>query len=288
MTVNSYTQLYCIFGSPVRHSLSPIMHNRAFLSMGMNALYMAFEPETIKSALDSMKSLGIAGASITIPFKIEAMKYMDYIDPLAESIGSVNTVFNDNGVLKGYNTDGYGALDAIKNNGIQVNGEKVLILGNGGSARSIAFTLLSSGAEVYISGRNHEKIVSLTDDLKQEYKSVDYILTESIQKNFMENINIIINTTPLGMFPDIDSIPISAELLNSEHIVFDIVYAPESTHLLNCALSKGCKIIKGLDMLVYQGARQFNIWTGASPPVDIMKRTLNEYLNKSGENDGNQ
>ncbi|MCP4135675.1 MAG: shikimate dehydrogenase [bacterium] len=279
MNINAHTELYCIFGKPVRHSLSPFIHNTAFQEMRMNAVYLAFEPSSIKEAVSSMRALNIQGASVTIPFKVEAMDYVDEIDPLASEIGSINTLHNVNGTLKGYNTDGYGALQALVNSGIVITGSHILILGNGGSARSIAFTLLYSGASVFIAGRNKEKIEKLTNELKTRYDAVDCILLNDISENFMGEIDIIINTTPVGMTPDIDVTPFPEEFIREKHTVFDIVYSPDMTLLLQNAGKKGATLVKGLEMLVNQGEKQFEIWTGKKAPAGAIYQALDTKLN---------
>ncbi len=146
LEINSETDLYCIFGSPVRHSLSPLMQNAAFRKAGVNAIYVAFEPSSIQAALQSMRHLGIKGASVTIPFKIEVIPFLDAIDPAAAAIGSVNTLVNSNGAITGYNTDGAGAIRALEKTGVPIRDRAVLVLGNGGSARAIAANAFSASS----------------------------------------------------------------------------------------------------------------------------------------------
>ncbi len=277
-TINSRTELYCIFGSPVRHSISPAIHNAAFSETGIDAVYLAFEPSSIGAAVFSMKTLGIRGASVTIPFKIEVCEHCDEIDPLAADIGSVNTLLNSGGRVKGYNTDGYGAVRSIEQRGISPGGKSCLILGNGGSARAIAFTMAKHGASVIIAGRNEERVLNLAGDLRKTHPEVRYALLNSIDRGFMETVDIIINTTPIGMTPDIDSVPIDIGCINNRHVVFDIVYAPHETRLLAAARKKGCPVVFGIDMLVMQGARQFEIWTGIDAPLETMRRAAHRHL----------
>jgi len=277
MKINAHTDLYCIFGIPVKHSFSPLMHNRAFHQMNINAVYLAFEPSSIEQAVKSMKALSIKGASITIPFKIEALKYIDDIDHIAEDIGSVNTLHNINGRIKGYNTDGLGAIEALKKI-IKIEGSSFLIIGNGGSARAIAFTLAASGSNVAIAGRNIERIRSLADDLKIKYKEVKYILLKDLDKEYMKSIDVIINTTPVGMHPDLNSTPVDEKLISENHVVFDIVYSPDITRLLKSAQNKGCRIIRGIEMLINQGAEQIKIWTGNEAPIEAMIDVILEHF----------
>lgn len=278
INIDANTELYCIFGKPVRHSLSPAMQNAAFKSAGMNAVYLAFEVGNIKEGIFAMRALGIKGASITIPFKQDAMNYLDETDPLAEEIGSVNTLKNENGVITGYNTDGYGAVNALKNNGVDIKNSRVLIIGNGGSARAITFTILQAGASATIAGRNTDRILNLVNDIRAKGREINHILIKDISPSFIKEIDIIINTTPIGMAPNIDEAPIEDGLILGSHIVFDIVYSPDMTKLLKIAKSKKCKTVKGIEMLVNQGAKQFEIWTGNKAPVSIMQKSIGEDI----------
>jgi shikimate dehydrogenase len=277
-TISAGTEIYCIFGNPVKHTLSPVIQNAAFKKLGINAVFTAFEVKNIKNAISAMKALDIRGASITIPFKIQAVEYVDKLDPLARDIGSINTLYNNNGKIYGYNTDGIGALEALVKNGVKIKGSRILLLGNGGSARAIAFTLLNGGANVTIAGRNKKKILKLINDIKKKHKNIAYILNDEINKDYMTNINTIINSTPLGMTPDTDNMPIKSDLILKKHTVFDIVYSPHTTKLLKTSKGKGCKIIHGIEMLVNQGAKQFNIWTGKQAPVSAMKKAVKKII----------
>lgn len=276
--INSNTTLFCIFGSPVRHSVSPLMHNAAFRERGINAVYLAFEPPSIGDAVASMKTLGIRGASVTIPYKIEVLKHLDSIDPLAARIGSVNTLVNNSGTITGYNTDGHGAVMSLENAGVDLKAKGCIVIGNGGSARAIAFTLAERGASVVIAGRNRERIENLADDLRCSSPGTRSALLGEIDSAFMERIDIVINTTPVGMVPDTGSTPFNTDLLSARHTVFDIVYAPHETRLLTAAAERGCRVVYGLDMLVLQGARQFELWTGGPAPVETMRLAAHHFF----------
>jgi len=275
--IDSKTKLYGIFGNPVRHSLSPLMHNRAFDLAGINAAYVAFEPRSIEEAVSSMKAIGIAGASVTIPFKIDVLPFLDSIDPLAEKIGSVNTLLNDNGRIKGFNTDGHGAVTALKKQGSPIKNEKVLIIGNGGSARAIAYTLLHGEAHVTIAGRDLNRITSLADDLLKFNSNVETSVLAQLDQRAVSQFDIIINTTPIGMHPHEEAVPLDTSLLKSGSTVFDIVYSPHDTRFLTEASCRKCNTVYGIDMLLYQGVRQFEIWTGAEAPVSAMRDILIKY-----------
>ena len=278
MHIDANTQTYCIFGNPVRHSFSPAIHNAAFRELGINALYSAFEIESIGKGVDAMRALGIKGASVTIPFKRDVMQYIDEIDDTAGRIGSVNTLVNTDQGIRGYNTDGEGALMALESAGIHARGSRVLIIGNGGSARAVAFTLANSGAGIVICGRNRERVTALVEDMRKEHAGAEGMTLDRLDPEFMKGIDIIINTTPVGMYPDTDACPIDTKLVMERHAVFDIIYRPAQTQLLADALKKGCTTVMGSAMLLYQGVRQFEIWTGMKAPVNLMSEILENEL----------
>lgn len=282
LEINSTTGLYCIFGRPVSHSISPVMHNAAFREAGINSVYVAFEPASIEGAMRAMKEIGIRGASVTIPFKIEALRHADAVDPLASGIGSINTLLNNNGVLTGYNTDGIGAVSALEQENIAIEGSTCLIIGNGGSARAIAATLASRGARIIITGRNGERISGLAAGIRGA-EPARALLLAALDRGLMDTIDIIINTTPVGMAPDTEEIPLPENLLSPHHAVFDIVYAPHTTRLIAAASARGCVVVHGIEMLLHQGARQFELWTGTPAPVDAMRRAIFSHLGIPGD-----
>lgn len=276
--ITSATELYCIFGKPVRHSISPVMHNAAFAEAAIDAVYLAFEPASIGDAVSAMRTIGIRGASVTIPYKIDALRHLDAVDPLAAGIGSVNTIVNENGSLSGFNTDGYGAVRAIEQSGIPIDGKTCMVIGNGGSARAIALTLSGHGARVVVAGRNEVRVNSLVQDLSTLAPGTEAAILSDITATFMEQVDVIINTTPVGMTPDTGSTPLDETLIAPRHIVFDIVYAPHETRFLADARKIGCRVVYGVEMLVLQGARQFELWTGIKAPVETMRRAAYHHL----------
>ncbi len=278
MIINSYTSVYCIIGNPVRHSLSPVMHNSAFASAGINAVYVAFEPNSIKQAFDAIKALGIKGASVTIPFKVDVLSLCDSVDTLASRIGSVNTLVNDNGIIKGYNTDGYGLIKSLATHSIVYSNKKILIIGNGGSARAIAYTLAEHNAHITICGRNINNIMQLANDLRKHFSAIDTLLIEKLTIETTAQYDIIINTTPVGMKPDVSRTPIDPALLHPHQVVVDIIYSPLHTLFIQKALEKGCTVITGDYMLLYQACKQFEIWTGKVAPTDAMHQALTQAL----------
>jgi shikimate dehydrogenase len=278
MEINAKTELYCILGNPVRHSLSPVIHNTAFRKSGINAVYLAFTPGSLKEGIAAMRILGIRGASITIPYKIEAVKLVDEIDPVAEAIGSVNTLLNDNGRISGYNTDGYGAVKPMLERGVPIEGSGFLIIGNGGAARAVAYSILHRGGAVTITGRNINNITRFADELRSAFPNrVAHRQLSGLDPAFMAGIDVIINTTPVGMFPDTGHAPIDPALLRKGNTVFDIVYTPRDTMLLHEAKKRGCVIIHGIEMLMHQGARQFEIWTGRTAPLKEIAAALKRH-----------
>ncbi len=278
ISINARTRLYCLFGRPAKHSLSPAMQNAAFSAMGINAVYLTFEISSLGQAVQAMRTLPIHGASVTIPFKSEIIPYLDDVEPAARRMGAVNTLVLSGDLIKGHNTDGYGALQALTNNGVSPHGATVLVAGNGGSARSIAHALMDEGASVFIAGRNSRRVSVLVDDLKKGHGSAEGILLEELTPGFTARIDVIINTTPVGMAPDTEACVLPENLLHSSHVVMDIVYTPLKTVLLAAAERKGCRALNGLEMLLYQGARQFEIWTGLHAPVVVMRNALLESL----------
>jgi len=267
--IDARTELYGIIGNPVRHSLSPLLHNRAFRRMGVNALYLAFEVIDLKDALRGIKGLGIRGVSVTIPFKTEVVSLLDEVEETARKIGAVNTILNREGRLIGYNTDWHGAMEALEQR-VNLSGKKVLLLGAGGAARAIGFGLREKGSQVVIVNRSTDKAKKLAEELGfvyQPWLSVGTLDPE-----------VIINATSVGMYPDDQESPFPKEILKEGMTVMDIVYRPLRTRLLQEAQERGCLTIDGLEMLARQGARQFEIWTGKRPDVKKIKENLYEAL----------
>jgi shikimate dehydrogenase len=271
--IDANTQLYGVIGNPVAHSLSPLMHNRAFAHSGFNGVFVAFPVENVEDAVCGIRALGIRGASVTIPHKISIMDFLDEIDETAHRIGAVNTVVNRGGRLSGYNTDAPGAIGALKQR-VSIRGKNVYIIGAGGAARAIGFGLVSEGAKVRIVNRTLQKGEELAGALGAGF---------SLLKDDLElDCDILINTTPVGMTPHTESMPIPATSIRKETAVMDIVYNPLRTRLLRAAADKGCATVEGIGMFVYQGAHQFKLWTGQEAPIDIMRDAVMEALGGQG------
>jgi shikimate dehydrogenase len=265
--INSYTRLYAVFGNPIQHSQSPIIHNFAFGLHSLNAVYLAFKIDNIKEGIAAIKTLNIQGASITIPFKESIMDYLDRIDKEAQFIGAVNTLVNREGNLEGYNTDHAAAIEPLRPFGIK--GKKVCIIGAGGAARAIAFGISGEKGKLVITNRNIPK----GEKLAEKYNA-DFIPLNDRAGIKKIQADILINTTPVGMAPNINETPFPAEYLKPNTIVTDIVYTPAKTRLLAEAKTRGCKTIDGLSMFLYQGAAQFELWTGIKPDIKLMRNAL--------------
>ena len=261
--------LYAVIGNPIEHSLSPVMHSTALAHCGLDGTYLPFRVENVAAAVDGIRGLGIRGASITIPHKISIMQHLDEIDPIAAEIGAVNTVVNRDGVLHGYNSDCTGAVQAIAEQ-TTIKGRETAVIGAGGAARAIAFGLKQEGAAVTIVNRSKDRGAELAGDL-----GCRFIASAELEKMPFQ---ILVNATPAGMTPDVDSMPLPAAFLEPEMTVMDMVYNPLKTRLLQEAENLGCTIIDGVSMFVYQGAVQFEMWTSQRAPIDIMRKVVMDNL----------
>ncbi len=273
---DAQTQLYGIIGNPVRHSLSPIIHNGAFRRTGLNAVYLAFEVKNLKETIAGIRGLGIRGVSVTIPFKTEVIPLLDVVDDVARRIGAVNTIVNEGERLIGYNTDWTGAVEALEEK-VDIRGKKVVLLGAGGSARAIAFGLKERGCQVIIVNRSEERSELLAKEL-----GLIHWPPSSIEE--LEG-DIVINTTSVGMFPDVSETPFSKVVLKKGMTVMDIVYRPLWTRFLQEAEQRGCVTIDGLEMLVHQGAAQLEIWTGKKPEIGQIKEDLRQAMKREESHD---
>ncbi|WP_300457422.1 shikimate dehydrogenase [Desulfobacula sp.] len=265
--IDSRTHVYGVFGNPVRHSQSPLIHNACFQQHHVNAVYLAFEIKEISKAVAAMRTLDIKGASITIPFKEGIMECLDEIDPDAMDIGAVNTVVNKDGTLIGYNTDYTAAIAPLTPFGIK--NKTVCVMGAGGAAQAVAYGIHKAGGALVIINRDKDR----GRRLAVKYRA-DFISMEKINKMNALPADILINTTSIGMRPDVNRSPVPSNLLTSQMIVMDIVYTPLKTKLLSQAEEKGASTIDGLSMFVHQGAAQFNLWTGISPDIQQMRNVI--------------
>ena len=285
MNISAATKLYAIIGDPVEHSLSPSMHNVAFRRLNLDSVYLAFRvrPISLQKAIAGMKSLGILGFNVTVPHKVSVMKYLDQIDNDAIKIGAVNTVVNKDGTLIGYNTDGAGALIALQEEGVELKGQKVVLLGAGGAAKALASSIAPLAESLTILNRTESKAKELATSLAERVfsKVEGKRLTETTLSNVLVDTDVLINATSVGMYPKVSETLVKGEKLHSGMTVFDIVYNPLKTRLLMEADSVGARTIGGVKMLVGQGVLAFELWTGETPPIEEMCRAVEISLRRN-------
>jgi shikimate dehydrogenase len=282
-SISPRTKICAVIGNPVAHSLSPAIHNAAYEAKGLDFVYVAYRVDDVKNALAGMRALhNFRGMSITIPHKIRAMKYVDEVATIDRRIGSINTVVNEKGRLIGLGTDGPGAYKAMVDADVDMAGKQMLILGSGGAARAIAFTMVDHAVIEGLTILDIDRVMlqRLTTDLKAETDTLitSDLLTADTLATAMERAHIIIHCTPVGMHPNAGESLIPAELLQPGQVIFDIVYNPLETKLLGEAKSCGLKIISGVDMFINQAALQFERFVGVAAPVEVMRKVVMEQL----------
>lgn len=289
MKISGKTRVCGVIGDPVEHSLSPSMHNAAFKELNLDFVYVAFRVrmEELKKAVAGARSLDIHGLNVTMPHKNAIVGYLDEIDSTARSIGAVNTILNNEGKLIGYNTDGVGALRALKEKGITPNGKRILILGAGGAGKAIAFCVAQEAEELLILNRTPQKAKKLADVLHREFnkKIIGKDYSIKIIGKELRNTDILVNATSVGMHPNVNQSLVPPNSLRTDLYVMDIVYNPLDTKLIQDAKAASAKVISGIEMLLHQGAASFEIWTNIQAPIKVMKQAV---LNKLAELGANQ
>jgi shikimate dehydrogenase len=287
MKISGKTRVCAVIGDPVEHSLSPAMHNAAFQKLGLNIVYVAFKvtKNELKEAISGARSLGLRGLNVTMPHKNAVISYLDETDSTAEAIGAVNTILNNHGKLVGYNTDGKGAMIALQENGVDPEEKKMLLLGAGGAAKAIAFQAAQEVEELVILNRTPEKAEQLAELLSKKFdkKVKGGALSAEVLKKELETADILVNATSVGMHPYVNRSPVPPDLLRRDLCVMDIVYNPLETKLVKDAKAVGAKVVVGLEMLLYQGAVAFEIWTNCPAPVDVMKKAALDKLAEQGD-----
>ncbi|WP_343101447.1 shikimate dehydrogenase [Romboutsia sp. MSSM.1001216sp_RTP31141st1_G3_RTP31141_220114] len=265
--INSTTKLVGLLGHPIKQSFSPSIHNYLFKKYNQNNIYCCFDVKEsdLEEAVRSIKTLNMRGCNVTIPHKVNVMKFLENIDKNARLIGAVNTIKNDEGFLTGYNTDGLGFVKSILDKGYDLNNKKIMIIGAGGSSRSIAVQLASNKVKsIEIRNRSIQKAMEISEIIRDNFKIASTYSNKTIDKNDIEDIDILINTTPVGMesneCPIDESIRVKGDLL-----VCDIVYKPQNTSFIKWAKSNNLDVVYGIDMLINQGLEAFYIWTGIKP-----------------------
>ncbi|MCR8845852.1 shikimate dehydrogenase [Paenibacillus sp. SC116] len=282
--ISSSTQLLAVIGDPIRQSKSPLMHNAALQACHLDGVYTAFQvpSEQLEQAIAGMRALGIKGMNVTIPHKEQVIHYLDQLDESASASGAVNTIVNDNGTLIGYNTDGLGYVRSLKEeSGVDVSSASIIIIGAGGAARGIAYALLREGCrKLYVANRTKERAFQLAEDLKEFGAVIPIGIDEGIPDLNPDEVNVLIQTTSVGMHPQVDDSPVATAWLRRHMVVSDIIYNPLRTKLLQSAEQLGATVHEGLGMFVYQGAIAFELWNQQPAPTVLMRQTVYDTLGK--------
>lgn len=280
--ITGHTRLTALLGSPVAHSISPLMHNEAFQLLDLDYTYLCFEvnEETLPAAVDGLKACGIRGFNLTMPNKNKIIELLDELSPAARLIGAVNTVVNDDGHLTGYNTDGVGYMQAVKDAGYDITGKTITIMGAGGAATAICAQAALDGVEkIHIFARETSRFWDRTQKLAENINSTlpcKAVLhenkdTAALAQAISESA-LLLNATSVGMAPNTEGTIIEdTSLYHPDLIVSDVIYNPRETRFLKEAREAGCRTFNGMYMLLYQGAEAFRLWTGKEMPVKEIK-----------------
>ena len=279
--ITGHTRLTGLLGSPVSHSKSPQMHNEGFLQLNLDYAYLAFDvsPETLGTAIQGLVSMNARGFNLTMPHKTAACEFCHKLSPTAEIIGAINTVVNDDGILTGHATDGIGFMRAVKEAGVDVIGKTMTVLGTGGAATAIFVQAALDGvSEIFLfnrHGKSFERAASIIEKLKSYSNTKIHLYDyedETILRNAIQSSVLLVNGTSIGMAPNTEaSIIENSTMFHPELFVSDIIYNPSETRFLRLAKEAGCKTQNGLNMLLYQGAEAFKLWTGEEMPVELIK-----------------
>ena len=265
-----------VIGDPIEHTLSPTIQNVAFNHLKLDFVFLAFHVTAaeLENAMRGMRGLGIHGLNVTMPHKSTIINHLDTVDSAVQFLGSANTILNKDGTLSGFNTDGVGALNTLRENGINLSDKKVLLLGAGGAAKAIAFSFAQEAGSICILNRAPEKAAVLADALNCVFgtKVMGGALSSSAVQDNVQDADILVNATSVGMHPHVDQSLVAPQWLKSDLAVMDIVYNPVETKLAKDAKAAGAKVISGVEMLIYQGAASFKIWTGKSAPIEVMRK----------------
>jgi shikimate dehydrogenase len=271
-----------VMGDPIIHSKSPVMHDAALKACDLSGSYIALhvKAQKLEEAVRGVVALGFRGVNVTVPHKVDVMKYLDVVDEGARQIGAVNTIVNDNGVLTGYNTDGIGYIASLREEmSFEPAGKSILVVGSGGAARGIIYALLMhKPAKVIVANRTYEKTLEIAAEWSH-LGNISGCDMESIG-DYLSHVDLVINTTSVGMFPHVEEVPFSPQLLPAGIIVSDLIYNPLKTAFLHGAELRGCRIHNGLGMFLYQGAYAFKYWTGIAPPIDIMRTAVLQSMDQ--------
>jgi shikimate dehydrogenase len=289
MEIRGTTRLIAILGDPVAHSLSPAMHNTAFASHGLDLAYVPLKVRgaDLKTAVEALRAFGFRGANVTLPHKQNVIPYLDGISEISRMMGAVNTIVNEEGRLTGTTTDPTGFLEGFREAGHGFEGRTVALLGNGGSARTIAFALALEGRpdRVVLAARDVEKSRRLLAEIGSKLGEAAAGRFEAVAladyPRARDGVEIVVNTTPIGMAPDVEQSPIPAAALAGSEVAYDIVYVPEKTRFLRDAEARGLRTVGGLGMLVHQGRASFKLWTGIEPEAELFYGAARAHLAQS-------
>lgn len=283
---NLNTKIIGVIGHPIKHSFSPLMHNISFELSGLNYIYLPFDvpPASLKDAMKGMIALGIKGFNVTIPLKEKVLPLLKDISEEASIIGAVNTVVNDEGMLRGYNTDVHGIVESLNPYKDELVGKKACVIGAGGAARSVIYALIRTFkvSEITIVNRTEQTAESLKEYFSakmvfHEIKSLPLVPPDLIET--FRDSKLIVNTTSMGMFPNVDdSATTIQDSFMKGQIVFDVVYNPIKTKMLKLAESQGATIVSGLKMFIEQGAKAYELWTGEQMPIEKVQKALESYI----------
>lgn len=270
MSISASTKLCMIIGDPVEHSLSPAMHNAAYAALGIDDQFVFVathvRPSQLEQAVAGARAMGIRGLTCTIPHKVTILNYLDELDEIAKTIGAVNTVVNTHGKLKGYNTDWLGIVTPLEQV-TSLSGKRVALVGAGGAARAMAYGVTSRGASLTVFNRSIDRAADLQRDFSATIRPF-----EAIRE--VTEYDIILNATPLGMGEYRNDTPVPKDSIRKGQIVFEAVYAPRETRLVQEAKLQGATVIYGSSMLLYQGTAQFTLYTGREAPIEIMRSVI--------------
>jgi shikimate dehydrogenase len=295
LDINGQTKLVGLIGYPIEHSLSPAMHNSAFAALSLNWCYVPLpvHPAQLREAIAGLQALGFVGANVTVPHKEAVMFYLDEVTPEAQAIGAINAIAMSSAVVRegrsvGYNTDWQGFLIALSEGGFDPQGKRAVVLGAGGAARAVVYALAHAGAQVTVLNRTPSRAQALVQDFSPLFPSLSLLSLPPTSQTLEEQAaeaHLLVNATPVGMWPEVDQSPWPEDLAFPAHLtVFDLVYNPRQTKLLRKARAAGAKVIGGLGMLVHQGAVAFEIWAGKKAPVETMYEAASKALDlKKGD-----
>jgi shikimate dehydrogenase len=270
-------RIYGLIGYPIKHSLSPAMHNAAFSALGIDAEYRLFEiaPESLNSFLNDLENKNIYGLNVTMPYKEKVLEFVTFDNKTShlKQIGALNTIANKDGIWRGFNTDILGFQRHLKEN-IDPKNKKVALLGAGGVARAVSYVLAISGtSEIVVFDIERQKSQNLVNMINTLFPNFKISFVDRVEELNMRSKDLLINATPVGL-KDNDLSPIAEDLLHKDLFVYDLIYNPPETKLLNLAKKIGAKFSNGIGMLLYQGMLSFEIWTGKSAPKEIMQKAL--------------